>query len=333
MNWTSLFSNIAQNKIMKTPNTFRMPAGLEQKATQAKRLEWITIAYQITVVVIMYLVMGSSQAMKTAWLEDTLGIIPAVSYLIAASIYRKAPNPEFPYGYHSVLNIASMAGALAILSMGSFLVIDSSITLIKGEHATIGSRLVFGHQVWNGWLMIAALVYSSVPAVVLGFKKLPLSKALNHKILYVDADAQKADYTTAFAAMAGVVGIGLGWWWADPAAALFIAISVIKDGYQNTKDAIRDLVDQRPHTVENKKDHRIDEIRDFVKSWPWVKDAKIRFRKEGQVYYGEIAIVPSNENDLPGKTEEGLRKLQDYHWQVHDITIMMVRSLPRWGGT
>jgi cation diffusion facilitator family transporter len=315
---------------MKATNTFRLPPELEIIAKKATRLEWITVGYLATVVTLMYFVMGSSQAMKTAWLEDLLGLIPAISYLIAARIYRKPPNKDFPYGYHSVLNIASLAGALAILSMGIFLVIDSSITLFRGEHATVGSRLVFGYQIWNGWLMIAALVYSSVPAVVLGLKKLPLSKLLNHKILFVDAEAQKADYTTAFAAIVGVVGIGLGLWWADPVAALFIAFSVLKDGYENSKDAVNDLINQRPYTVDNKKEEMVEKIENFVRTWGWVEAVSVRFRKEGQVFFGEIFIVPINTDDLPAKIETGTRQLKAYHWQVHDVTLTVVNELPLW---
>ena len=72
----------------------------------------------------------------------------------------------------------------------------------------------------------------------LGYKKLPLAKKLHIKNLYTDANAQKADYMTGFAAMVGILGLGMGWWWADASAALFISFSVLKDGYTNLKDAL-----------------------------------------------------------------------------------------------
>ena len=68
---------------------YELPPRLQEALKKAKKLEWITIAYLITVVVVMYLVMGSSQAMKTAWLEDALGMLPGIAFLIASGIYDR----------------------------------------------------------------------------------------------------------------------------------------------------------------------------------------------------------------------------------------------------
>ena len=39
---------------------FELPERLQEKLNKAKKLEWVTIIYLATVVVLMYLVMGSS---------------------------------------------------------------------------------------------------------------------------------------------------------------------------------------------------------------------------------------------------------------------------------
>ena len=67
---------------MKGNYTFELPERLRVKLSKAVRLEWITLGYLITVVIAMYLVMGSSQAMKSAWLEDVLSLIPSLVFLI-----------------------------------------------------------------------------------------------------------------------------------------------------------------------------------------------------------------------------------------------------------
>jgi cobalt-zinc-cadmium efflux system protein len=40
----------------------------------------------------MGLSMGSSQAMRTAWIEDTLGLVPPIVFLIAARFEERASN-------------------------------------------------------------------------------------------------------------------------------------------------------------------------------------------------------------------------------------------------
>ncbi|MGB8704533.1 MAG: cation transporter, partial [Gillisia sp.] len=176
---------------MKNLDSFQLPSDLQKAFDKAKKLEWITIFYQLSVVAVMYLTMGSSQAMKTAWLEDALGIFPSVSFLIAANFYNKKPNASFPYGYHRSYNIAFLASAIILFTIGVYMFIDSGMSLLKQEHPTIGLIQIFGHHFWLGWLMLVALVYSSGPAMILGFKKLPKAKKLHNKVLFTDADTQK----------------------------------------------------------------------------------------------------------------------------------------------
>jgi hypothetical protein len=45
---------------------------------------------------------------------------------------------------------------------------------------------------------------------------------------------------------AGVIGVGLGFWWMDPVAAAIVSTSILKDGVQNVGSAIADLIERRP---------------------------------------------------------------------------------------
>ncbi|MCP9236135.1 cation diffusion facilitator family transporter [Lewinella sp. JB7] len=309
-------------------HAFELPADLQPRMQRAKRLEWITVAYLISVVGLMYLVMGSSQAMKTAWLEDILGLFPAISFLVAARHYDRPPSASFPYGYHRVYSIAFLTGAVALFAMGAFLLIDAGISLMRAERPTIGSTVVFGQQVWSGWLMILTLLYSALPSVVLGRAKLPLARELHNKILFTDADTQKADYRTAFAAIAGIVGVGMGYWWADSAAAVLISFSVLKDGYGNLKEAVQDLMDRYPQKVEeDRRDPLIGEVHALVASWPWVEESRVRFREDGQVYFGEILVVPRRNDKLLQDIAAGRASVRKLHWKLHDVTIMPVPNL------
>lgn len=316
---------------MKESASFELPGHLKKVMKRAKKLEWITVAYLISVIVVMYLVLGSSQAMKAAWMEDILSMIPAVLFLIATKIYDKDPNKDFPYGYHRVFSIVFLAGSVALFCMGLFLIVDSTLALLSGDHPTIGTMMLFGHQIWFGWIMILALLYSAIPPWILGRKKLPLTSELHNKILYTDAAAQKADYMTALAAIVGIIGIGFGLWWADASAAIFISLSILKDGYSRTKTAVLDLMDRYPeHITNEKKDELVKDIENFVKTWPEVKDARVRFREHGQVYFGEVAVIFASQTNIPEAVENGVDKIQDFNWKVYDVVITPVQSLPHW---
>ena len=69
---------------------------MRQTLREARRLEWLTIAYLISAVVLLALVLGSSQAMKIAWIEDLLSLIPPIAFLLAMRFNSRDPTGRFP---------------------------------------------------------------------------------------------------------------------------------------------------------------------------------------------------------------------------------------------
>ncbi len=314
---------------MKATAAFELPEELKPSLQKARRLEWITVGYLVTVAITMYLVSGNSQAMKAAWLEDALSLLPSLSFLVASAIYDKQPTKRFPYGYHKAFTIAFLCGSVALFAIGCFLLIDSSITLLKQEHASIGAFALGGQVLWLGYLMYAALLYSAIPAMILGRKKLPLADKLHNKVLHTSASTQKADWMTALAAVVGITGIGFGWWWADAVAAIFISFSVLRDGFGSLRNAARDLMDRQPQTADQKQpDPLLKEVDEYLKKQPWIKKAAFRFREDGQVYFGEVFVVPASGEPILDRLEELEAALQSIHWKIHEVTIMPVKELP-----
>lgn len=183
-----------------------LPDPQERALRRAIRLEWATIAFLAVTVTLVYLVMGSSQAMKAAFVEDALSFIPPVAFLVAVRITRRRPSAKHPYGYHRSVGVGHLVAATALLVMGALLVLDSGSSLLGGEHPPVGLIEVGGWQVWSGWLMIAVMAWSAVPPVLLGRAKMPVSEQLHDRVLFADADMNKADWMTAVASIVGVLG-------------------------------------------------------------------------------------------------------------------------------
>src|SRR5690625_7633958 len=95
-----------------------------------------------------------SHAMRSAWVEDMLSLVPPLAFLIASRVVRLASNRRQPYGYHRAIAIGHQAAALALLVMGGLLVFESISALIKQEKPPIGVVVLFGQDIWMGWLMI-----------------------------------------------------------------------------------------------------------------------------------------------------------------------------------
>src|SRR3546814_14183835 len=89
--------------------------------------------------------------------------------------------------------------------------------------------------------MMAAMALTIPLPIYFGRVKMKLARELHNKVLYADADMNKADWMTAVGSIVGVGGIGLGLWWMDAAAATFIAASILWDGDKNTRAAVTTL--------------------------------------------------------------------------------------------
>ena len=297
---------------------------------RAVRLEWITIGFLAVTVTLVFLVLGNSQAMKAAWIEDLLSFIPPIAFLIAVKVNRKPPTLSHPYGFHRSVGVGHLVSAVALTTMGTFLIIDSASGLLRAEHPTIGSVVLFGQVIWLGWLMIGVMALIALPPVFIGRAKMKLAKELHNKVLYADADMNKADWMTAVGSIVGVGGVGIGLWWLDAVAALFIAGSILWDGLRNLRAAILDLMDERAMTFDDRKPHPVGlKIEDYLRSLPWVRAAGCRVRDEGHVFHIEAFIVPRARR---GPSLEKLKAAQEacieVDWKVQDIVLVLVDELP-----
>jgi divalent metal cation (Fe/Co/Zn/Cd) transporter len=128
--------------------------------------------------------------------------------------------------------------------------------------------------------------------------------------------------------MVGVVGIGLGFWWADYVAALVISCLVLRDAYRNTKVAVLSLMDEAPKTTDfAAADPAPARVLVYLKGLGWVKDAEVRLREEGHVLFGDAAVVPSDRRGLTAKIRRAVRGVKALDWRIYDFSIMPVDSL------
>jgi len=316
---------------MEISKNFEFPDELQKDYQKAKKLEWWTIFFLIIDIIIMAIVMGSSQAMKTAWMENVLSLIPPIVFLISSKIFQKPPDKEHQYGFHRVTTIAFLTGSVALVGMGLFLFYESVEKFITAEHPSIGTVNLFGQTFWLGYLMVASLIWSATPPIFLGRMKEPLAKKLHDKTLHTDADMNKADWMTALAGIFGVLGIGYGIWWTDALGAAIISLDIFHDGITNLKDSIMDLMDRIPKkTGEDRIEEVIFKAKNKLNEFDWIEDAEIRMREEGHVFFGDaFVVVKKGISDLNNLLEKAQKSLYKLDWRIHDIVIMPVNEIPK----
>jgi divalent metal cation (Fe/Co/Zn/Cd) transporter len=275
-----------------------LPQELEEPMRRAVRLEWWNIGFTISIIIVMGLVLGNSQTMKTAWVEDTLGLIPPIVFLVAVHFEKKGAARLFPFGYNRVHSLAFLIAAIALAGVGAMLLWDSLKTLSAREHATVATIHLFGRDLWLGWLMLAAQIYSIIPPFIIGLKEMPLAKRMQDEVLFTDAKMNKANWQTGVAGLAGIIGLGLGWWWADSVAAAFISFGIISDGWKALRIATAELVDGIPRELGGiEPDPEAERLVEKLQAqYP---GADIRLRECGRYIHAEVCgVEPDRLQDL-----------------------------------
>jgi divalent metal cation (Fe/Co/Zn/Cd) transporter len=206
--------------------------------------------------------------------------------------------------------------------LGALLLYEAASTLIKQEHPTIGSFHFMGHEIWLGWAMIGALLYSAIPPVILGRLKKPVAAKINDKVLHTDALMNAADWQTALAGILGIVGVAFGYWWADALAAGFISLSVLMDGSRALRTSVVELIDGAPRRLN---DGRLDPLvpQIIAKLTSEHGAVNVQIRETGR--YMRATIEPANE---PHISEDQASTLTgpDSSWRLIEVGVEQRRS-------
>ena len=81
------------------PGWAELPPAQAETLRRARRVEWATLAFLAVAIVAVNLVMGNSQAMRAAWIEDLLSLAPPIAFLVSVRVIPRPPSPKYPYGF------------------------------------------------------------------------------------------------------------------------------------------------------------------------------------------------------------------------------------------
>jgi cation diffusion facilitator family transporter len=317
---------------MSVGQPFRFPAEQWEAREKLRKLSWLSIASLMIAAVVVGLTVGQSQAMKTAWISDILTAVPPMALLLALRFELREPSERFPEGYARAISVAFLVTACVLTMIGLYLLYDSMMKLVHREHPPIGTIVLFGHQIWLGWLMIAALAFSASIGFTLGKLKTPVAEKLHSKALRAEADMNRAEWLSEGAAIVGILLVAFGFWWGDAGAAAFISIEIVRDGWKNIRQVIGDMMDESPTKLGERKLEPLPiRLRAEVRQIPWVKDAAVRLREHGHTVTGEVFVVPRQDalsaEQLLVETERTAARLQRADWRLHGLMVVPVREL------
>ncbi len=186
---------------------------------QALRLEYLTVAWNVIegVVAISAALTAGSVAVLGFGIDSFVECASALVMIWRLRSERRHRHSE--QRLDALEHRARRLVAVSLVGLAGYIAFDAISTLWTGEHpafTTIG---------------VALLAISIAVMLWLARAKRRIARALDSGAMEADAFQTTACWWLSVTALLGVVLNGtLGWWWADPVAALVIAALILREG-------------------------------------------------------------------------------------------------------
>jgi cation diffusion facilitator family transporter len=213
----------------------------------------VTFVLQIAVVAI-----GRSAALLADAVHNLADVFTSVPLWIAFALSRRQANRRFTYGYSRAEDIAGMTVVLFILASALF---AGYAATQKWSSHTATTHLGLG--------MAAALI-GAIGNELVAIYKIRVGKAIGSVALVADGQHSRADALTSIGAFLGILGVFLGFAWADPLMALLISAAILYIAWDSGREVFSRIMDAiEPETVGQIERvagsvagvHRVDEVR------------------------------------------------------------------------
>jgi cation diffusion facilitator family transporter len=199
----------------------------------------------------------------------------AIPLWIAFRLARRSPTKRFTYGYGRMEDLAGAVIVLIILA-------SAVVTGYKSIERLFNPRMVT-----HLWAIAVASVIGFAGNEVVARFRIRVGKEIGSAALVADGHHARVDGLTSLGVLFGVLGISLGYPWADPVVGLLITLAILRIVWSAGKSVFMRLLDGIEPGV-------VDEIVEAVNDIPGVQSvSEVRVRWLGHRLHGEINIALS----------------------------------------
>ena len=178
--------------------------------------------------------------------------------------------------------------------------------------------------------MIAAMVYTGIGPFLLGRMKLPSRRAAARQGPLRRRRHAEGRLDDRRGTIVGVLGIGLGLWWADAVAALLISASIVPRRRANLRLRPSRPMDQRARTFDDEgPTHSCARRTRRWRELAWVAASLLTCPRRGpRLPRRGVRSAHRRDGPLWTGSRRPSQTLSDLDWKVNDVVVMPVRDLP-----
>lgn len=196
----------------------RVESGRTGLLRRALQLEWVTVGWNTVegVIAVAAALAAGSVALLGFGIDSFVETVSGAVILWRIAAERRATDAV---RIKRVEDIARKGVALSLWLLALYVAADATYALVNGERPSASA------------VGVALLVVSAAVMKWLANAKRAVARALHSHAM--EADAAQTDFCWKLSVVA-LIGLGanagLGWWWADPLAALGLAALIATEG-------------------------------------------------------------------------------------------------------
>jgi cation diffusion facilitator family transporter len=204
--------------------------GERRRANRAVAVSAAGLAVTGLIELAIALVSGSVALLGDA-LHNLSDVSTSLLVFVGFRASRKAATDRYPYGYERAEDLAGIGVALVIWASAAFAGAESVNKLI--HHGPTQ------HVSWG----IGAAAVGIVGNQLVARYKLVVGRKIQSATMIADAKHSWLDALSSAGAMLGLIGVAVGWPWADAVAGLFVTGFICHVGWQVSSDIAHRLLD------------------------------------------------------------------------------------------
>jgi cation diffusion facilitator family transporter len=204
----------------------------EERRQANRAIAFSAIGLAVAGVIEMAIALASG---SVALLGDALHNLSDVStsalVFVGFRASRKLPTERYPFGYERAEDLAGIGVALVIWASAAVAGVESVTKLVR-----------HGATTHIGWGVGAALVGIAANQLVARYK-LVVGRRIQSATMIADAKHSWLDALSSAGALLGLIGVALGWGWADAIAGIVVTGFIAHVGWEVTSDIAHRLLD------------------------------------------------------------------------------------------
>lgn len=210
---------------------------ISEAVVEKKRVALISVFAAIFLTGSKFLIgiLTGSLGILSEALHSALDLIAAAITYFSVRISDKPADSDHHYGHGKIENISALIETFLLLITCSWIIYEAVHRLLTG-------KVLIEITVWSYLVVITSIIidYSRSRALLKAAKK------YNSQALEADALHFSTDIWSSAVVFIGLICANFGWHYADPIAALIVALIVIYVSYKLGKRSIDVLLDKAP---------------------------------------------------------------------------------------